>query len=107
MRHILHLTNCVCLNLYKSFDENLHNMNYKLWSLDPSIEANIILSNINNIFKNKNVILVNDYTTNFLNRINFKIDLFYMDHMESEEKSCLQYLMDVKLVIKKDLISKN
>jgi hypothetical protein len=91
----------------KVFDENLHNMNYKLWSIDPSIEANIISSNINNILKNKNVILVNDYSTNFLNKINFKIDLLYMDHMDSGEEACLQHLKDVKLIIKKDLINKN
>jgi hypothetical protein len=91
----------------KVFNENLHNMNYKLWSIDPSIEANIISSNINDILKNKNVILVNDYSTNFLNKINFKIDLLYMDHMDSGEEACLQHLIDAKLVIEKDLINKN
>ena len=89
----------------KVFSENLTNFNYKLYTIDPSDDANKIVTTM--CGKNKNVIIIKDYSSNFLKNIDFKIDFLYMDHMESGEDSCLQHLEDCKILIEKDLMSSN
>jgi hypothetical protein len=89
----------------KVFSENLINYNYNLFSIDPLKDANIISSTM--VGNNNNVKIINDYSTNFLNNIDFKIDLLYMDHMESSEEACLQHFLDAKIVVEKNLINTN
>ena len=44
-------------------------------------------------------------STDFLNNFNQKIDLLYMDHLESGEKACEVHLQDSKIIIEKDLMN--
>jgi hypothetical protein len=43
-------------------------------------------------------------STDFLNNFNDKIDLLYMDHLESGELACKVHLQDAKIVIEKNLM---
>jgi hypothetical protein len=89
----------------KVFSDNLKDKNIKLYTIDPDNNANIIVTTM--CGNNKNVVIIKDYSSNFLNSIDFKIDFLYMDHMESSEEACLQHLEDAKIIIEKDLLSKN
>ena len=89
----------------KVFSENLNGKNYKLYTIDPNNDANMIVTTM--CGDNNNVIIVKDYSTNFLKTIDFKIDFLYMDHMESSEEACLQHLEDCKIIINNNLMNKN
>lgn len=91
----------------KVFSDNLNNnaMNYKLYTIDPSIDAINVSKHI--CCDNDNIIYINDYSTNFLQNIDFKIDFLYMDHMESSEEACVQHLIDAKIIVENDLLSEN
>ena len=91
----------------KVFSDNLSNnrIEYKLYSVDPSVDAISVSKHI--CSDNNNIIYINDYSTNFLQNIDFKIDFLYMDHMESSEEACIQHLTDSKIVIENDLLSEN
>ena len=89
----------------KVFSDNLQNYNYKLYTVDPDPSANSIVKTI--IGNNPKVDIIQDYSTNFLNNIDFTIDLLYMDHMESSESACLQHLEDSKILIEKNLMAPN
>jgi len=89
----------------KVFSENLTGYDYKLYTIDPSEDANKIVKTM--CEKNENVVIIKDYSSNFLKNIDFKIDFLYMDHMESGEESCLKHLEDCKILIEKDLMSPN
>lgn len=88
----------------KTFADNLEGYNFKLYTIDPCPNANKVVKTI--IGNNKNVEIIKAYSTDFLNNIDFKIDLLYMDHMESGEEACKLHLSDIKLIIEKDLMSK-
>jgi hypothetical protein len=89
----------------KVFSDNLRNDNVKLYSIDPNEGAIFISSTM--CKGNSNVKIIKDYSTNFLNSIDFKIDFLYMDHMESGEDACIQHLNDSKLIVEKNLMSDN
>jgi hypothetical protein len=91
----------------KVFSDNLNvgSFDYKLYTIDPSIDAINVSKHI--CCDNDNIIYINDYSTNFLQNIDFKIDFLYMDHMESSEEACVQHLIDAKIVVEKDLLSEN
>jgi hypothetical protein len=91
----------------KVFSDNMNNndMNYKLYSVDPSLDAINVSKHI--CSDNNNIIYINDYSSNFLQNIDFKIDFMYMDHMESSEEACIQHLTDAKIIIENDLLSEN
>ena len=89
----------------KVFADNLEGFNYKIYTIDPCPHANTIVNTM--IGNNKNVEIIQDYSTNFLNNIDFKIDLLYMDHMESSEEACLQHLEDSKIIVEKNLMNQN
>lgn len=57
------------------------------------------------IGKNQNVEIIQGYSTDFLNSIDFKIDFLYMDHMESGEQACKVHLNDSKILIEKNLMN--
>lgn len=88
----------------KVFADNLEGYNFKLYTIDPCSNAIKVIKTI--IGNNKNIEIVKGYSTDFLNNIDFKIDMLYMDHMESSKEACELHLSDIKLVIEKDLMSK-
>lgn len=89
----------------KVFAENLKGQNYKLYTIDPSREANIIVTTMCGEYNEVKIDL--NYSTNFLNNFNEKIDFLYMDHMETSEQAAHQHLYDAKLIIEKNLMSEN
>ena len=89
----------------KVFADNLEGFNFKLYTIDPCPKANKVVKTI--IGNNQNVEIISGYSTDFLNNIDFKIDLLYMDHMESSKEACETHLIDSKLIIEKDLMAKN
>jgi hypothetical protein len=56
---------------------------------------------------NKNIEIVQGYSTDFLKNIDFEIDFLYMDHMESGEDACIQHYKDSKYIIENGLMSNN
>ena len=91
----------------KVFSDNLCNLNYKLCTIDPSKEAiHIVNTMIDNKVKS-NVNIINDYSTNFLKNIDFKIDFLYMDHMESCEQACVQHYTDSKYIVENNIMNDN
>ena len=89
----------------KVFAENLKGQNYKLYTIDPSREANSIVTTMCGQYNEVKIDL--NYSTNFLNNFNEKIDFLYMDHMETSEQAANQHLYDAKLIIEKNLMSEN
>lgn len=89
----------------KVFSDNLEGTNYKLYTIDPNSNAIKIVNTM--CGANKNIEIVQDYSTEFLKSIDFKIDFLYMDHMESGEEACVQHLADSKYIIENDLMSAN
>lgn len=88
----------------KTFADNLEGYNFKLYTVDPCPNANNVVKAITR--ENKNVEIIKEYSSDFLANIDFKIDLLYMDHMESSKEACELHLSDIQLVIEKDLMSK-
>ena len=89
----------------KTFSDNLEGYNYTLYTIDPNENAISICNTICN--GNSNIKIIQDYSTNFLNSIDFKIDFLCMDHMESSEEACLKHLEDSILIVKKNLMNEN
>jgi hypothetical protein len=89
----------------KVFLENLKEVNHKLYTIDPDSDAIAIVKVICNDYEN--VSIIQDYSTNFINNFNDKIDFLYMDHMETSEEAAKQHLEDAKIIIEKDLMNKN
>ena len=89
----------------KVFAENLSGKNYKLYTIDPNSDANAIVTTMCGAYND--VIIHKTYSSDFLNSFNEKIDFLYMDHMETSEEAAIQHLNDAKLIIEKDLMSKN
>jgi hypothetical protein len=87
----------------KVFLDNLDGENIIMYTIDPSDSAISIVNTM--CGGNKNLNIVKDYSSNFLNNYNGKIDFLYMDHMESSEEACRQHLEDIKIVIEHDLMS--
>jgi len=56
------------------------------------------------IGSNNRVKILQMKSTDFLNNFNDKIDLLYMDHLESGEEACEVHLTDAKIVIEKELM---
>ena len=89
----------------KVFAENLKDKNCKIYTVDPDNNANFIVSTMCKDYKNVNI--YKGYSTDFLKSFSDKIDLLYMDHMETSEASAIQHLEDIKLVINNKLMSEN
>ena len=89
----------------KVFSDNLRNDKVVLITVDPSDDAVKIASTM--CKDNDAVKVIKGYSTDFLRRINFKIDFLYMDHMESGEDACMKHLEDSKIVVERDLMSEN
>ncbi len=91
----------------KVFNDNLlkYNSNFVLYTIDPCENALYVSKTMNN--NSNNIKFIKDYSTNFLNNIDFKIDFLYMDHMESSEEACLLHLNDAKLIVEKNIMAPN
>ena len=89
----------------KVFSDNLKAENFKLYTIDPDDAANIITTTM--CGDDDNVIVVQGFSSDFLNTIDFKIDFLYMDHMESSEEASIQHLKDCELIINNNLMSDN
>ena len=89
----------------KVFAENLKDQKCNIYTIDPDTSANIIVNTMCNEYDN--VKIHKTYSTFFLKDFNEKIDFLYMDHMETSEEAAIQHLIDIKLIIEKDLMSEN
>jgi hypothetical protein len=87
----------------KVFAENLKGQKCNIYTVDPDINANIIVTVMCDEYKN--VTICKTYSTNFLLDFNDKIDFLYMDHMETSEEAAIPHLVDVKLIIDKNMMS--
>jgi hypothetical protein len=79
--------------------------NYILYTVDPDENANKVVTTM--CGTNKNISILQDYSTNILNSVNSKIDFLYMDHMENGEAATLKHLEDSKILVERDLINEN
>lgn len=89
----------------KVFSDNLRGEEFLLHTIDPDDDAISIVSVM--CKDNDNVKIIKDYSTNFLNSINFKIDFLYMDHMETSEEACIKHLEDSILIVQQNLMNDN
>jgi hypothetical protein len=89
----------------KVFSDNLDGQNYKLYTIDPNRDAIQIVTTM--CGTNRNIHIIQGYSTDFLKHIDFTIDFLYMDHMESGEDACIQHLKDSEYIIKNGLMSEN
>ena len=89
----------------KVFAENLKEQKCNIYTVDPDTHANIIVTVMCDEYKN--VTICKTYSTNFLLDFNEKIDFLYMDHMETSEEAAIQHLVDIKLIIDKNMMSEN
>lgn len=89
----------------KVFAENLRGKNYKLFTVDPSNEVNIIVSIMCKDYHEVKIHM--EYSFDFLSNFNEKIDFLYMDHMDTCEEAAIQHYNDIKLIIEKNLLSEN
>jgi len=89
----------------KVFAENLIGKNYRLFTVDPNTDANIIVTTM--CKKYDEVVICKEYSNDFLHNFNEKIDFLYMDHMETSEEAAIQHYNDIKIIIEKDQFSEN
>ncbi len=75
-----------------------------LYTVDPSKCAMNISKTLTLKFKN-NIEYVLTTSTNFIKNTQIKIDVLYMDHHETCEEGALLHLEDIKLILKKNLLS--
>lgn len=85
------------------FADNMEGYNFKIYSVDPCDQAvsvcKVVCGHIPQVSIHQMT------STEFLSNFNEKIDLLYMDHLESGIEACKVHFEDAKLVIEKDLMS--
>lgn len=86
------------------FSDNLddENKRYTIYTIDPCSQAIKVVKTM--IGDNQRVKILQTTSTQFLTNFNDKIDLLYMDHLESGEEACKVHLHDSKIVLEKDLM---
>jgi len=89
----------------KLFADNLKHKQFTIYTIDPCEKAISVVKTM--IGDNKNVKILQMESTDFLINFNQKIDLLYMDHLESGEEACNVHLEDSKIIIEKDLMNDN
>jgi hypothetical protein len=89
----------------KLFTDNLiqENIKFTLYSIDPCPNAMKVVKTM--IGDNPRVKCLQMTSTEFLQNFNEKIDLLYMDHLESGETACQVHLEDSKIIIENDLMN--
>ena len=86
----------------KLFTDNLEGKNFIIYTIDPCPDAIKVVKTM--IGENNRVKILQMKSTDFLNNFNDKIDLLYMDHLESGEQACQVHLTDAKIVVERDLM---
>lgn len=84
------------------FADNFEGKNYTIYTIDPCSQAIKVVKTM--IGDNKRVKILQTTSTEFLKNFNDKIDLLYMDHLESGEMACKVHLEDAKIVLNEDLM---
>jgi len=83
--------------------DNLEGSNFIIYTIDPCNKAiKVVKTACGHIPQVK---ILQTTSTEFLKNFNEKIDLLYMDHLESGPEACQVHLDDSKLVIEKDLMN--
>lgn len=87
------------------FLDNLEKYDIVMYTIDPCPNAiNVVKTMTQN---NKNIVIIQTTSTEFLKNFSDKIDFLYMDHLESGEEACNVHLEDARLLIEKDLMNDN
>jgi len=86
--------------------EAIEGTNSKFYAVDPCPKAITISSTITDDLES-DISFHQTTSTEFLNNFDTKIDLLYMDHHETCEEGARLHLLDSKLIIEKDSLSKD
>lgn len=89
----------------KVFSENLKDERCYIYTVDPDVNANFIVTTMCNEYNN--VKICQTYSSDFLSKFNEKIDFLYMDHMETSEAAAVQHYNDIKYILDNNLMSDN
>ena len=85
------------------FADNMEGYKFRIYSVDPCEQAvsvcKVVCGHIPEVSVHKMK------STEFLSNFNEKIDLLYMDHLESGKEACNVHLQDARLVVEKDLMN--
>jgi hypothetical protein len=87
----------------KLFVDNLQGKNFIIYTIDPNPNAIHVVKTM--IGNNNHVKILQMKSSDFLNNFKGKIDLLYMDHLESGEEACQVHLQDAKIVIENELMN--
>lgn len=85
------------------FADNLQGKRFIIYTIDPCSQAISVVKTM--VDGNKHVKVLQMTSTDFLKNFDHKIDLLYMDHLESGEMACKVHLEDSKLILDKDLMT--
>jgi hypothetical protein len=85
------------------FVDNLEGKNYTVYTIDPCPNAIHVVKTM--IGENERVKILQMKSTDFLKDFDDKIDLLYMDHLESGEEACQVHLTDAKIVMENELMN--
>lgn len=89
----------------KLFADNLSDKKLSIYTIDPCSQAIKVVKIM--IGDNPSIQIIQMESTDFLRKFNGKIDLLYMDHLESGELACEVHLRDAKIVIERQLMKNN
>lgn len=87
----------------RCFADNMEGYNFRLYSVDPCSNAVKVCKTVCGHIPEVSVHQMT--STEFLSNFNEKIDLLYMDHLESGREACNVHLKDSTLVIEKELMN--
>jgi hypothetical protein len=87
------------------FTDNLKDKEYTIHTIDPCPNAiKVVTTMCGDI---NNVKIHQTKSTDFLKDFGDKIDLLYMDHLESGEEACKVHLEDAKYIVENNMMSEN
>ena len=87
----------------KLFADNFNDKKLTMYTIDPCPDAIHVVKTM--IGENANVEILQMKSTDFLRDFDGKIDLLYMDHLESGDMACKVHLLDSQIVIERNLMS--
>tara|TARA_R110000803_G_scaffold22667_1_gene56236 strand:+ start:1346 stop:1936 length:591 start_codon:yes stop_codon:yes gene_type:complete len=86
----------------KLFADNLKDKKLTIWTIDPCSQAIKVVKKM--VGDNQDVQILQTTSTDFLREFDGKIDLLYMDHLESGETACKVHLQDSEIIIQRELM---
>tara|TARA_R110000796_G_scaffold228389_1_gene345507 strand:- start:133 stop:723 length:591 start_codon:yes stop_codon:yes gene_type:complete len=86
----------------KLFADNLKDKKLTIWTIDPCSQAIKVVKTM--VGANQDVQILQTTSTDFLREFDGKIDLLYMDHLESGETACKVHLQDSEIIIQRELM---